>query len=97
MNAPAATDESRSPYNAGPPPSRSASAGNNARGMPNTMASRSIAKMLITTEWPRKNRKPSNTDVVDAGSRRAPAVPRPSRRTRRGRCRTSRRRRHTRS
>jgi putative ABC transport system permease protein len=34
--------------------------------MPNTMASRSIAKMLITTEWLRRNRRPSTTDAVDA-------------------------------
>jgi hypothetical protein len=50
MNAPAATDDSSRPYKVGPPPKRSVRAGNRARGMPNTMASRSMPNTLITTE-----------------------------------------------
>ena len=62
-NAPAATDdEQQSVQASAPPPSRSASAGNSARGMPNTMARRSMPNTLMMIECPRRKRSPSNTD-----------------------------------
>ncbi len=64
-NAPPAIDESRSPYSTGPPPSRTASAGTSARGMPKIIASMSMPNTLITTVCPRRKRQPSRIDELD--------------------------------
>ena len=55
----------------GPPPSRSASAGNSARGMPNTIARKSMPNMLMMTECPRRKRRPFEHRRRGRAARRA--------------------------
>ena len=61
--APAPGAAYRNPSVAASPPNRvTASAGNSARGMPNTMALMSMMNVLSSTRLPLRKRRPSRTD-----------------------------------